>query len=80
MGQLTVYPRVSRTMNIGTDGSGTNCGENFIYKVDSIGENGKKCHFEKLEVNKKLEYAASIFERETIGKKIKRKIRKIFKI
>lgn len=77
MEQLTVYPKVSRAKNIGVDGTGTNCGENYIYEVDKIG--GNKCIFEKLEVNKKLEHAAAVFEKETIYKKIKRLRKKYFR-
>lgn len=77
---LTVYPRISKTKNIGFDGTGTNCGDNFEDKGKEFAVNLKKCHFEVLGIDYKLEHAVSIYEKETLVKAVKRKIRKIIKL
>ena len=51
---LSVYPRVCRAVNIGLDGSGTNCEtteqfDNMLYNSD------KPCEFEELHINKRIE-------------------------
>ena len=74
--QLTVYPRISKTMNIGMDGSGTNCGESVEYKLIND-NNNLPFRFEFLDIDYRLEHAASIFEKDNIWKKmfwIKQKI------
>lgn len=67
--QLTVYPRVSKTMNIGMDGSGTNCGESISYQLKQE-TNPQSYQFDFLEIDYKLEHAASIFEKDNIWKKL----------
>lgn len=55
----TVYPRISKTKNIGFDGDGTNCKnisdqkflKEFSFEISEM--NG--CHYEKLDINKPLE-------------------------
>lgn len=67
---LTVYPKVTKTKNIGFDGSGTHCGEGIdIYSV-MTNENIKKCQFEELSVNYKLEKEVAMFERKAWVKAI----------
>lgn len=55
----TVYPKISRTVNIGFDGDGTNCekisDEHFLENFASEIPKTYSCHFEKLEINTSLE-------------------------
>lgn len=55
----TVYPRISRTINIGFDGDGTHCEkiseEKFPKKFALESSEKSGCDYEKLEVNKFLE-------------------------
>lgn len=77
---LTVYPRVSRTKNIGFDGSGVHCADskadNKRYNENQLNEGyNKEIIFERLSVNKKLEKKAADFEKKSW---IQRLIQKIF--
>ena len=71
--QWTVYPTVSRTENIGFDGSGANCGNDYIYSTSQIGLD-RRCTFKYLNVNKKIEKKAATFERRNIWKRLIGKI------
>lgn len=56
---LTVYPKVSKTLNIGFDGSGTHCEtDSNLYGKDLKSVN-ERCNFERLPVNLKLERDSS---------------------
>lgn len=55
---LTVYPKKSRTTNIGFDGTGIHCGITNKYDNDITQKIGK-CIFERLDVNEELERKAS---------------------
>ncbi len=47
---LTVYPRKCRALNIGSDGSGTNCGTRSV-DLARLNTGTAKCRFEKLSVD-----------------------------
>lgn len=60
-GLLTVYPRVSKTLNIGFDGSGTHCGiDNNLYGKE-LKNGDRECKFERLPVNMKMERKSSAY-------------------
>lgn len=74
---LTVYPKESRTKNIGFDGSGTHCTVTNIY--DAEFENRYiDCKFERLSIDKRLEKKAAKFEEKSIIDIIWNRIRRIF--
>lgn len=62
--QLTVYPRISRTQNIGLDGSGTNCGRGTIQRNEMNNIYG--CNFKYLNVDKMIERKVSNYEKTKI--------------
>lgn len=77
---LTVYPRVSRTKNIGFDGSGVHCADskadNEKYNENQWNEvPDREIIFERLPVNQVLEKKAAAFEKLPW---IKRMIHRIF--
>ena len=51
---LSVYPRISRTANVGNDGSGEHGGTDNKYNVE-LSKAGEKCFFEDIPVDKQLE-------------------------
>ena len=51
---LTVYPKVCRTINIGFDGSGTNCGYKS-YDLSRLNKGTEKCRFEKLSADYRIQ-------------------------
>lgn len=59
--RLTVYPKISRTQNIGFDGSGVHCGKTDMYGGE-INTDVRRCRFELLDVNRRLEKEAAEFE------------------
>ena len=80
---LTVYPRISKVINIGFDGSGTNCGdlgesEMFINKESSIVGISEipEFVFERLPVNKKLESKAASYMHLSYIQKFTQKIKR----
>ncbi len=74
---LTVYPKASRSFNIGVDGTGTHCGNiSEIYKFEET-EYSEQCRYEILGIDKKLEKEASLYERNM---QFKRKIKLFFKL
>lgn len=75
---LTVYPKVSKTKNIGFDGSGTHCGEEMDTYSMLLDENIKKCRFEELGVNDKLEKEVAKFEKLPLYKRIRIVLRNIW--
>lgn len=59
---LTVYPRETRTINIGVDGTGTHCDKSEIYQT-LFEEKNLSYRMEKYEVDRSLEHAAAVYER-----------------
>ena len=71
---LTVYPRVSRVINIGMDGSGTHCSS--IAQINSdINHTVAHCKFERMPINKKMEKKSAKF---IVGPLYKRLLRRIW--
>lgn len=70
---LTVYPRIGRTNNLGLDGTGTNCSVSERFECTKIGSD-RRCKFEMLEVDKKLEKAVSKYDAGeiSVGERVKR--------
>lgn len=66
---LTVYPKKSRTINIGFDGSGTHCTNSNIYDTQ-IEDIINSCKFERLMVNNMIEKKAAVFEKKSIYRSI----------
>ena len=66
--RLTVYPKISRTQNIGFDGSGVHCGKTDMYGGE-INTDVKRCRFESLDVNRRLEKEAAEFEHVSLLQK-----------
>lgn len=66
---LTVYPRKSRVLNKGLDGSGTNC---FDQEIDDNNELGlySSCKYEELEKNEYLSDLSAVAEKPTLYEKI----------
>lgn len=62
--QWTVYPRVTKTLNIGFDGSGTNCGEKMqgVYQEVKESDNNS-IKLEKLKPDIKLQKKCAIYEK-----------------
>ena len=58
---LTVYPRVSKTRNIGMDGSGTHCAPTDRHDVE-LDNKIRKYKFEMLPVNYRIEREIVRFE------------------
>lgn len=73
---LTVYPKVSKTVNIGFDGSGTHCEANSDLYGKRIIDNKEKCVFERLPVNSKLERKSSLYARNAMIQNIIYQLRK----
>lgn len=65
---LTVYPKVSRTLNIGFDGSGTHCEADGDLYGKGLRHVAEKCKFERLSVNTRLERKSSLYARNAIIK------------
>lgn len=74
---LTVYPKESRTLNIGFDGSGTHCTDSKIYETQ-IKTDIRKCKFERLTINKEIEKKAAVFEKRSFFQIIINKLKRIF--
>ena len=73
---LTVYPKESRTKNIGFDGSGTHCTDTDIYETE-LKNNCLNCKFERLGVNNDLARSVARFEDRSIIDIVRNKIRTI---
>ena len=74
----TVYPRISYLENAGCDGSGMHSGADDEYYTDMSGCI-PKCKFEKLEIDRKIAKEFQMKYKDTLKKKIKRRLQKIFK-
>lgn len=69
-GQLTVYPKCSKTVNIGMDNSGTHCG-NLDKRFERKTENQmEEYNFEKIGFDKKLAHSVAIFSDQTMYQKM----------
>lgn len=66
---LTVYPKESRILNSGFDGSGTNCGIGTAGKDIGSGT-GRKCHYEELTFDSYLASRAAVAEKPSIWVRI----------
>ena len=60
---LTVYPKVSKTLNIGFDGSGTHCQANSELYGKELKGSDRLCKFERLPVDFNLERSSSLYTR-----------------
>ena len=74
----TVYPRISYLENAGCDGSGIHSSVYDEYYTD-MSQCVPKCRFETLEIDKKIAKEFQMKYKDTIKKKIRRRIQKIFK-
>ena len=74
----TVYPRISYLENAGCDGSGIHSSVYDEYYTD-MSQCVPKCSFETLEIDKKITKEFQMKYKDTIKKKIRRRIQKIFK-
>ena len=74
----TVYPKNSYILNDGCDGSGTHSGTHRELET-SISDSLSLCKFENLEIDKKIAREFWYKYSDTLGKKIKRKLKKIFR-
>ena len=74
----TVYPRISYLENAGCDGSGIHSSVYDEYYTD-MSQCVPKCRFETLEIDKKITKEFQMKYKDTIKKKIRRRIKKIFK-
>lgn len=74
----TVYPKNSYILNDGCDGSGTHVGNTAEYSTN-IREGMPECKFEQLEIDRKIAREFWYKYSDTLDKKIKRNLKKIFK-
>lgn len=74
----TVYPRISYLENAGCDGSGMHSGADDEYYTDMSGCI-PKCKFETLEIDRKIAKEFQMKYKDTLKKKIRRRLQKIFK-
>lgn len=78
---LSVYPRVSRAINKGFDGSGEHCETNSKYEVE-LYDADKRCVFEELPVDNTMAKAVARYPRRKFKdycNSIRRKISEFFK-
>lgn len=68
----SVYPKVSRVVNLGFDGSGTHCFASSEYET-KLNQEGLACRFEVLYMDRKLIKEFRYKYSDTLGKKILRK-------
>lgn len=71
---LTVYPTISRTYNIGFDGSGTHCGISNQYDGD-FRNDYRECFFQLLPANVLLEHASACFNKQSFLVRLHNRIR-----
>lgn len=74
----TVYPRISYLENAGCDGSGIHSSVYDEYYTD-MSQCVPKCKFETLKIEKKIAKEFQMKYKDTIRKKIRRRLQKIFK-
>ncbi|MCH4191079.1 MAG: glycosyltransferase [Butyrivibrio sp.] len=70
-GLLTIYPTYSRILNKGLDGSGTNCSISDLSNEAWDAETFRKCRYEILPVNMKLERMAALAEKPSVITRVK---------
>lgn len=73
----TVYPKHSYILNEGCDGSGTHVGSTEEYNTE-IDQGIGKCNFERLKIDSKISKEFWYKYSDTLDKKIKRNLKKIF--
>lgn len=76
--KYTIYPKYSYLHNGGCDGTGTHSGSNRDFHT-SIKEAKKQCKFERLEIEKRIAKEFGRKYEDTLKKKIRRNIQKVFK-
>lgn len=77
LNMYTIYPKNSYILNDGCDGSGTHVGNTTEYQTDI--QNGiSECKYEILKIDKKLAREFWYKYSDTLDKKIKRNLKKIF--
>lgn len=74
----TIYPKSSYVLNEGCDGSGTHSGNTDAYDTD-IEYGSLQCKFETLEIDQKIAREFWYKYSDTLDKKIKRNLKKIFR-
>lgn len=74
----TVYPKISYLENAGCDGSGTHSGSNRDFYTDMSGALAE-CRFKKLGIEEKIVKEFRRKYEDTLKKKIRRNLQKIFK-
>ena len=74
----TVYPRISYLENAGCDGSGIHSSVYDEYYTD-MSQCVPKCKFEKLQIEKKLAKEFCEKYKDTLKKKVRRNLQKLFK-
>lgn len=77
LNMYTVYPKNSYILNDGCDGSGTNSGTHRELETD-IKESVANCRFERLGIDKRIAREFWYKYSDTLDKKIKRNLKKIF--
>lgn len=77
LNMYTVYPKNSYILNEGCDGTGTNSGTHSELETD-ITDSVVECQFERLEIDKKIAREFWYKYSDTLDKKIKRNLKKIF--
>ncbi len=77
LNMYTVYPRISYLENEGCDGTGTHSGESSEFHT-SFANSILNCKFEKLKIEKKISKEFYLKHSDTLNKKIKRNLKKIF--
>ena len=76
--KYTVYPVISYLENAGCDGSGTHSGANHDFYTD-MSKCVPECKFENLEIDDKISREFKKKYEDTLRKKIRRNLNKIFK-
>lgn len=74
---LAVYPKVSRVINLGFDGTGTHCFASQEYDT-VLNQQTEDCKFEWLDIDKKIAKEFRYKYSGTLWKKIKGRLKKIF--
>lgn len=77
MNMITVYPKDSLVENRGRDRSGTHCGKDSLFDTE-LGEKDGEYRFEELLIDKKIAREFWKKNSDTLEKKIKRNLKKIY--
>lgn len=73
---FAVYPKVSRVINLGFDGTGTHCFASEEYDT-VLNQQGENCRFEWLEIDRKIAKEFKNKYSDTLWKKIKRRLNRL---